>query len=157
MRTRASGSPPPIMRAPDISWIRTDFIPCPDSLPVLADWLELASPQDPRSRSLFIRPEIDDEHVVEHRADEFAEVLVSRMIDVGVAVRLAFERQDEAVSTTFVAGFLAHVGPPFIVLNLFDLLFQIAEGVFDLFDLLVGRGLFEFKGDDVAEFCFGAG
>ena len=100
----------------------------------------------------ILRPEVDDEHVVEHRADEFAEVLVSRMIDVGVAVRFALERQDEAVGATFVVGFFAHVGPPFIVLNLFNLLFQIAEGVFDLFDLLVGRALLELEGDDVAQF-----
>src|SRR5437016_5867345 len=74
--------------------------------------------------ALILRPEVDDKHVVEHRADEFAEVLVSRMIDVGVAVRFALESQDEAVGTTFVAGFFAHVGPPFIILNLLNLLFQ---------------------------------
>ena len=79
------------------------------------------------------------------------------MIDVGIAVRFALERQDEAVGAAFVAGFLAHVGPPFIVLNLFNLLFQITEGVFDLFDLLASRALLELKRNDVAESCFGAG
>src|SRR5688572_10244062 len=103
-----------------------------------------------RLAGLFLRPEIDDKNVIEHRADEFAEFLVSRMINVRVAIGFALERQDKSVRATFVMGFFAHIAAPFITLNFFDLLFQIAEGVFDLFDLLARRALFEFKGDDVA-------
>src|ERR1044072_8100356 len=117
----------------------------PDSLMSNGDWLWI-------TRSI-LRPEIDDKHIVEHRADEFAEFLVGRVINVGIAVRIALEGEDESVGAPFVAALLAHVGPAFIVLDLTDLPFQIAEGVFDLFDLLVGRRWFEFECHDVAQFA----
>src|SRR5438874_1647076 len=106
-------------------------------------------------RPLSHRLEVDDKYIVEHRAGELAELLVRRVIDVRVAVRFAFESQDETVSAAFVAVFLADVGTPFVVLNLLDFLFQIAESILDLLDLLLGRAFLEFERDDVPEFAFG--
>src|SRR6266513_2527472 len=97
----------------------------------------------------FLRPEVDDEYVVEDRADEFAEFLVRGVIDVSVTVFFAPEGQDETVRATFVAVFFADVASPFVILDLPDLLLQIAKGVFDLFDLFAGRAFFELEGDDV--------
>src|SRR5206468_118628 len=49
-----------------------------------------------RAPRLVLGPEINDENVVEHGANELNEGLMLGVGDVGVAVLLAFEGEDEA-------------------------------------------------------------
>src|SRR5579862_8781116 len=67
----------------------------------------------PGARSLLLRHEVDNEHVIDERSDQFAESLVFRVFQVSVAFFLGFEREDETVRKTFVALFLADICAPF--------------------------------------------
>ena len=100
---------------------------------------------------LFVRPEIDHEHVAEERADELAEFFVIGMLQIPIAVLLAIKREDKPVRAALVVFFGAVVHAPFVRLNLRDLLFQIAEGGFDFLDLILRRGVFKLERDDVAQ------
>ena len=100
----------------------------------------------------MLGPKIDDQQVIEHWADNLAEGLVVRMLDVRIAVFFAFEGQDKAMGETLIVLFFADVRASFKGYNLWNLLFQGLEGIFNFFDIRCFGSCFEFEGDNVVKF-----
>ena len=99
----------------------------------------------------MLSPVVDDQDFVERWAEEFAEVLVGGMDEVGVAVLVGSERQEKAMRVALREIFWADVSAPLVALDEIDFRRESAEGVFDLLDLFGRGGSLEFEEDDVAE------
>src|SRR5438445_4879716 len=97
------------------------------------------------------RQKIDHEHVRNEGMSQGLEFLVFRVDEVGVAVLLILEGDEETMREALVKFLRADVGAPFQGNNLRDIGFKGAKSVFHLLDLF-GRGRFlELERDDVAD------
>ena len=101
--------------------------------------------------SLFLRPEIQHEHIREQGADELAEFLVRGVGQVAVAVLLRFETEDEAMRATLVLSFRAIVHAVLKARDTGDFLREFLERHLHFCDLLGRRAVLELEGDDVLE------
>src|SRR4051812_2964971 len=87
-----------------------------------------------RQGHLFFRPEIEDKNIVQQGANQLAELFVLRMNEILVAILLGPERQNVSMRATFVLPLRAVVEAPFVAGNLWNFLFEGAEGFFDFFN-----------------------
>ena len=100
----------------------------------------------------MLGPKIDDKHILQHRAEQGAEGLVIGVIQIRVAIRLAFEAQNETVREAFGVFFGTHVGAPLVAFDLWYCFLQAPKGVFNRFDLIGRRRGLEFERHDVEQF-----
>jgi len=98
-----------------------------------------------------LSPVVDNQGFVERWAEEFAEVLVGGMDEVGVTVLIGRECEKEAVSEALREIFGADVSAPLVSLDEINFRGEGAEGVFDLLDLFRRGGSLDFEEDHVAK------
>src|SRR5436305_1545385 len=106
-----------------------------------------SAPRLPGSKAgiLFFRPKIDYENVIHRGQGHLHESSMLRVLNVGIAVLLTFERQNEAMREAFVAVLFAHVGAPFVTGNLRNFLLQGLKRVLDFVNIFGGSGGLEFE------------
>src|SRR6266852_2803728 len=115
-----------------------------------------AAQRNPRPpESLFLRPEINRQDVVEDRLEFLPKSLVVRVDQVGVTILLGLESEEEDVGEAFIVFLRTDVRAPLERMDFLNLLFQVFEGVHYLLDLFLRGRRFEFEGDNVVQFAFG--
>ena len=103
------------------------------------------------SRGKSLRDVVEDEHLIEHRAEAGSEVLVGLLVEVVFLQRLlALECQGEAVGEAQVVLFRADVSAPLEGLDGRELCLQRLEAFDDGGDFIRGGIVFEFQHHDVA-------
>jgi hypothetical protein len=105
--------------------------------------------------SLLRWDEIDDEDVIEQRANELAKRFVIGVLEVHVPIFVGLEGEHKAMRETFIALFFAYIRSPFERLDSGDFVLQRPEGLFDLLYIIRTGGALEFEADDVVYFAGG--
>ena len=93
---------------------------------------------------------VDDEDLVQVRAEDCLECIVGGVGKVHFQAGFVLEGHVETVGESFVLVFWAYVGSPFVAGDGRHFGGQLAEGVFHGFHLFGGGGVLEFEEDDVA-------